>query len=132
MWKRSLARFLFGWFNTSLLSKSCRTSIPKYIVFHGINFWSLFGLMVLKGVCKTYFRSKNDNNKSVHVLRIFLSRSVITTFSCWKYAFKSLIFGRTQHTEYVRFIGIPIDGDTSPSKESEYQFWGNLCILYRG
>ncbi len=31
-------------------------------------------------------------------------------------------------TEYVRFVGIPIDGVTSPPGDNEHQFWDNPCI----
>ncbi len=30
-------------------------------------------------------------------------------------------------TEYMRYVGIPTDSITSPSRESEHQFWNNPC-----
>ncbi len=40
--------------------------------------------------------------------------------ACWK--------DDVPTTEYVRFVGIMIDGVTSPSGENEHLFWNNPCI----
>ncbi len=32
-------------------------------------------------------------------------------------------------TKHMRFVKIPIEGVTSPTKENEHQFWGNFCII---